>query len=337
MEYAFPCPKCGEVLMATLIGEITPIQCTACGEVFGAARPEAIAAAQAKKAAKKAKAAAKKKTLPLTMMLLEAADDNTSNAVIAAYSKSAAFRALSQAEMESIVARDQEDDEKLAEGIALAIAKQAVPPKNKLKLEKLNTIDVLGKSADEVAAEIVAALGDAPDKGCVLILQGLSGTGKGTTVAKLQSLLPRASCWSNGNIFRALTLLAVTYCEAHGIPFSADALSPGLLSELVKCDPPVACACAWTWTMTLSLVKCDPPAVGSPPPRGSQAHGHRIKHGTCACAWTWPPHGARATRVGPVPHLTATCHAPPTPCPHTSTQVLALRACWRAEWRGPAI
>jgi hypothetical protein len=123
----------------------------------------------------------------------------------------------------------------LAEGIALAVKKGAVPPTDKLPLEKLNKIDVLGKSADEVAAEIVSALGDAPSRGCVLVLQGLSGTGKGTTVSKLQSLLPRASCWSNGNVFRALTLLAVTYCERHGIPFTAEALSPQLLSELVSC------------------------------------------------------------------------------------------------------
>ena len=60
--------------------------------------------------------------------------------------------------------------------------------------------------------------------------EGLSGTGKGTTVAKLQSLLPNASCWSNGNIFRALTLLAVTYCETHGAvgAFSPHALPPPL-------------------------------------------------------------------------------------------------------------
>ena len=42
------------------------------------------------------------------------------------------------------------------------------------------------------------------------MLQGLSGTGKGTTVSKLQAALPRAVSWSNGNVFRALTLLAVS-------------------------------------------------------------------------------------------------------------------------------
>ena len=55
--------------------------------------------------------------------------------------------------------------------------------------------------------------------GCVLVLQGLSGTGKGTTVAKLQAALPSCVSWSNGNVFRSLTLLAVTHCEQAGVAF----------------------------------------------------------------------------------------------------------------------
>jgi putative ribosome biogenesis GTPase RsgA len=50
-------------------------------------------------------------------------------------------------------------------------------------------VDVLGKTADGVATEIIAALG--PDfKGGVLVLVGLSGTGKGTTVDMLKSKIP---------------------------------------------------------------------------------------------------------------------------------------------------
>jgi hypothetical protein len=98
-------------------------------------------------------------------------------------------------------------------------------------VEPLTTIDVLGKTADAVANAIIAKLGDAPQKGCVFILQGLSGTGKGTTVAKLQSTLPKAVAWSNGNVFRSLTLLAVTKCEQAGTPFGEAALTPKLLAE----------------------------------------------------------------------------------------------------------
>jgi len=67
------------------------------------------------------------------------------------------------------------------------------------------------------------------------VLQGLSGTGKGTTVAKLQQQLPRCTAWSNGNVFRSLTLLAVTRCEQLGQPFGAHVLTPQLLAELVRC------------------------------------------------------------------------------------------------------
>ena len=227
-SYSFSCPACGSACAAKLIAEVTPVACADCGTIFMVQRPESVVYAKAPK--KKPK----KPKLPLTFAVLDKEDDGTSNAVISHFSENASFRAFAKAEMTAILARDAEDDQKLAEGIALAIEKGAVPPKEKLPLEPLTRVDVLGKAADEVALEIIASLGDAPSHGCVLVLQGLSGTGKGTTVAKLARLLPRAATWSNGNIFRALTLLAVTYCEARSIAFSADALTPSLLAELVK-------------------------------------------------------------------------------------------------------
>ena len=93
----------------------------------------------------------------------------------------------------------------------------------------------------------------------LIVFQGLSGTGKGTTTAKLkvgwgplprdawryrracsetwlrqawhcgvvdcgmhacacaQERIPNTVCWSNGNLFRSLTLLAVTHLEKAGI------------------------------------------------------------------------------------------------------------------------
>ena len=225
MECVFQCPACGAVLAATLYGEVTMIGCE-CGNTFAAQRPDSLVKKKKKKPKPKAPALP-----PLSLSLLEQADDVTSQAVIAAFRTSAAFKAFATSEMNAILARDHEDDQKLAEGIVMAIAKGAVaaePP-----VEPLKMIDVLGKSADDVALEIVAGLGDEPSKGCVLVLQGLSGTGKGTTVSKLQKLLPNASTWSNGNIFRALTLLAVTHCETNGQTFSADALTPQLLAELI--------------------------------------------------------------------------------------------------------
>merc|ERR1719197_1527862 len=110
--------------------------------------------------------------------------------------------------------RDDEDGVKLQAGINIAISKGVLS--SDVKVEPITKVSVTGKSPDEVAGEIIKVLGDAPQKGCVMTLQGLSGTGKGTTVAKLQEKLPNAQTWSNGNIFRSLTLLAVTHCEKEG-------------------------------------------------------------------------------------------------------------------------
>jgi len=92
---------------------------------------------------------------------------------------------------------------------------KGVLPKD-VEVEKTTKVSVTSKTADAVADEIIAALGDAPKSGCVMTLQGLSGTGKGTTVAKLKEKLPNAQTWSNGNIFRSITLLAVTHTEKEG-------------------------------------------------------------------------------------------------------------------------
>jgi ABC-type oligopeptide transport system ATPase subunit len=76
----------------------------------------------------------------------------------------------------------------------------------------------MGKTPDEVAASILESCGrDDLDHGTVIVLVGLSGTGKGTTVSRLQSSLEESGktvvCWSNGNIFRSVTLLAAAWCD----------------------------------------------------------------------------------------------------------------------------
>ncbi|KAL1529610.1 hypothetical protein AB1Y20_000553 [Prymnesium parvum] len=170
---------------------------------------------------------------PLSLPLLARADDTSTEAVLSVFDADPLFAALAKKEMEAILVRDDEDASKLADGIAMAVAKGVLPAKP--AAAKVTKVHVHGKPADAVAAEICAAVGDAAAGGCILTLQGLSGTGKGTTVAKLQALLPRAVCWSNGNVFRALTLLAVTYCEKHGLPLCAEALTPSLIGELMRC------------------------------------------------------------------------------------------------------
>merc|ERR1712062_114013 len=124
--------------------------------------------------------------------------------------------------------RDEEDGVKLQAGIQIAIDKGVLS--KDVVVEPTKQISVTGKSPDQVADEIIAALGDAPSKGCVMTLQGLSGTGKGTTVAKLKEKLPKAQTWSNGNLFRSYTLLAVTFKEQSNIEKLSDVLTKENLS-----------------------------------------------------------------------------------------------------------
>jgi cytidylate kinase len=160
-----------------------------------------------------------------------------SRAIIRRFRSDSAFAAVSKVATKDILARDAEDGQKLQQGIDLAISKQVVP--SDIKVEPVTKIVVTGKTAAQVSAEIVGGLNKAYESGCVMTLQGLSGTGKGTTVAMLKAQLPNATTWSNGNIFRSLTLLAATRLEQMQAADKqkkyvlADALTPELLAEYV--------------------------------------------------------------------------------------------------------
>ena len=167
----------------------------------------------------------------LTAAALRAQDATTSEAVIAQLRGAAAFDALAAAEAADTAARDRADDEKLQAGVDLAVAKGVLPAG--LVPAPYHAIAVEGKTTDEITAEIIARL--PAGEGAVIVLVGLSGTGKGTTVARLSAQLPRAVTWSNGNVFRALTLLAVKWCEARGLPAfaAAAALTPENLADFM--------------------------------------------------------------------------------------------------------
>ena len=134
----------------------------------------------------------------VSVATLNASDDTTSNSIIKAFAQHSAFTALSAAETSDILARDAEDGEKLAQGIRKGIDKGVLAAN--VVVEPTCHIDVLGKSADAVAAEIVKKLGE-------------------------------AVTWSNGNVFRSITLLAVTYCEQKKIEFSSEALTTEVLEQ----------------------------------------------------------------------------------------------------------
>mmetsp|Transcript_19711 Transcript_19711/g.29450 ORF Transcript_19711/g.29450 Transcript_19711/m.29450 type:complete len:316 (+) Transcript_19711:35-982(+) len=155
----------------------------------------------------------------------------TSAAIIEAFKSDKRFEALSKATADEIKQRDAEDAKKLSVGIQLAIDKGVL--KKDQKEVKAIKIDVMGKTPEIVTQEIIKALGDAPQKGCVMTLEGLSGTGKGTTVAMLKGKLPDAVTWSNGDIFRSITLLAATYTEQKKGKLE-DALTPENLASFMK-------------------------------------------------------------------------------------------------------
>lgn len=160
----------------------------------------------------------------LDFALLQRQDALTSEAVIAQLRGDPSFEVLSLREAADTAARDRADDEKLQAGVDVAVAKGVLPAG--LVPAPYTTISVEGMSTDAITAAIMSAL-PGGGKGSVIVLVGLSGTGKGTTVARLAQQLPNAVTWSNGNVFRALTLLAVKWCQAQGLPgFSDAALTP---------------------------------------------------------------------------------------------------------------
>jgi flagellar biosynthesis GTPase FlhF len=145
---------------------------------------------------------------------LQKQNAETSNAIIEHYKDSAAFAYLSKHEGDSTIQRDNEDGVKLEKGIEFAKSKGVIDPD--YVPEPYLELDVLGKTPETVAGTILDKIkqgsGDS-NSGSVIVLCGLSGTGKGTTVTKLRQKLEQEEgkkvvTWSNGNIFRSVTLVS---------------------------------------------------------------------------------------------------------------------------------
>ena len=116
--------------------------------------------------------------------LLKKQNAETSNAIIDHWSNSESFAKLSKFEGDLTVQRDQEDADKLQVGIDYAKEKGVIDPK--YVPEPYVNLDVLGKTPDQVAEEIIDHVNKANEKlgetdpatGSVIVLCGLSGTGK---------------------------------------------------------------------------------------------------------------------------------------------------------------
>jgi hypothetical protein len=158
-------------------------------------------------------------------------NSETTNLIIHSLRDDPLFQGLAQTDMESIMIRDAEDEEKLAVGIQIAIDKNVLSALDDPPI--YFKVDVLGKTAGMVADEIIAEVGsDATSTGGVIVLCGLSGTGKGTTVAKLMEKLPKTVAWSNGNVFRSVAMLCSLHCKQEAITFPDETvLSPENLAS----------------------------------------------------------------------------------------------------------
>lgn len=112
----------------------------------------------------------------LSYDVLSEQNANTTNAIIDHYSSSEDFLALSKVEGALILQRDEEDASKLQKGIDIAKGKGVIDPN--FVPEDYITVDVLGKSPGEVADEILGRVRGESSGGGVVVLCGLSGTGK---------------------------------------------------------------------------------------------------------------------------------------------------------------
>ena len=103
---------------------------------------------------------------------------DTSNSIIEHWASSEAFGKLAKFEGDLTVNRDQEDADKLQVGIDYAKEKGVIDPK--YVPEPYVNLDVLGKTPDQVAMEILATVDKNSQGGAggVIVLCGLSGTGK---------------------------------------------------------------------------------------------------------------------------------------------------------------
>jgi cytidylate kinase len=138
----------------------------------------------------------------------------TTNTLCDLYATSNSFQTLAAYEGRVTRQRDDEDALKLQLGIDIATNKGVLT-----KLPKPPTytiLDVHNQTPTQVASVIFKQIGTTPS---VVVLCGLSGTGKGTTTTELVAMLQAHQCrvvtWSNGNVFRAVTLLAATWCQQH--------------------------------------------------------------------------------------------------------------------------
>lgn len=126
----------------------------------------------------------------ITRKLLEKQNAETSNALIEFWKDADKFLSLAKTEGDLTIQRDNEDAVKLEKGIDFAKSKGVIDPN--YVPESYVQLDVLGKTPATVADSILEKIkssGDNKDEGSVIVLCGLSGTGKVSNVSSTHSIL----------------------------------------------------------------------------------------------------------------------------------------------------
>ena len=139
--------------------------------------------------------------MPISYAILKEQNASTSNAIIEHYESNDSFRKLAKFEGDSTIQRDNEDDSKLAKGIAFAQQKGVLDPHH--VPQPYTEIDVLGKTPGEVADIIMNNISDGSTtgRGSVIVLCGLSGTGKVRINANVHLKLGRKNLSSGVSLF----------------------------------------------------------------------------------------------------------------------------------------
>ena len=188
--------------------------------------------------------AAKPDPVRLNWELLQKGNADATSKLLEALRDTETFSKLAADEGAMAASRDRDHKESVQAGVERSLARDTLGP---VPTVAITRIDVERKSPEEVAQLILTQLPKNGTAGATVVLQvwpkaprlarvvlfvgllrclliflilssqGQSGTGKGTTTTTLLDKLPNSVSWSNGNVFRSLTLLAATHCKNEGI------------------------------------------------------------------------------------------------------------------------
>ncbi|MFH1429200.1 MAG: hypothetical protein ABIH39_05595 [Candidatus Margulisiibacteriota bacterium] len=164
--------------------------------------------------------------------VLEERSFKSTSLIIKLLEANSRFLVIARATAEEVIKRDEDDNAELGLGITESINAGIIktvlnnPPYTKV-LAGLRT-------PEEIAGEILSKCDLLAAENNLILLYGASGTGKGTAVAALSSIVPNSIAWSNGSVFRSLAFLAIQWHKEQHIDFNPASLSMDLVNKLAK-------------------------------------------------------------------------------------------------------